>query len=196
MYENKQNKEKVMREDIVPDWSSEVAVDIIIDEENGIVLVRAGMPHIPDSWTNGYSFTHPDDKFDLDIGIELAGGRAIQELGNKLVRRANKEVNRRDKFRRSQKKASEAAIALRKEKSAQVKAELAGQTSGFQIGDTVKIVKNNYSEYGEPFVGKTAKVVGYLDDRIRAVCDDNLIFCDPDEIEKVSVAQVRKDLPA
>lgn len=122
------------------DKQGDVLVDFTIDRENGTVVARASLANVPESDTNGYAFTHPDDKFDEQVGIELAAGRALQELGTKLLRRGNKVVNQRDKFRRKQQKASEKAVAQRKAKSEEVKAERAGNLPKFKVGDRVEVV--------------------------------------------------------
>ena len=47
----------------------------------------------------GESVCHPDDKYDRDIGYELAAGRALQSLSNRLVKSANGRVKQVDNDR-------------------------------------------------------------------------------------------------
>lgn len=185
-------------EDIVPDIQTSVYVDITVDAENGIVTACAALPGVSESKTFGYSFTHPDDKFDADIGIELAGGRALQELGSKLVRRSNKEVNKRDKFRRSQKKASEAAIAARKEKSAKIKAEreaavnLPPSYGAFKVGDRVRTVTKGGMSDWNMLTGTVTSPYGSLYIQVDLDNGERILF---DKTELVHL-QTREDLPA
>lgn len=81
-------------------------------------------------WTAA-SKLDPADKFDYEIAVKLATGRALEKAGRQLIRQANGRVKNIDDNRKQsteQKTAREAA--KKKELAAEVKAKLKSSTVG------------------------------------------------------------------
>lgn len=181
------------------DFQGDILVDFVVDADNGIVTARASLCNVKEKigTATGYSFTHPDDKFDEGIGIALAGGRAIQELGSRMIRSANKDVNKKDKFRRSQKKASQEAVAARKEKSAKIKAEREGlpeSYGNFRIGDRVKAITSGGMREYNGTIGTVTVPPHKFSIYITVQTDKfGVILFKPEELMHI---QTREDLPA
>ena len=73
---------------------SEVTLTTIYDDK--VVAVKA---ECLDEVGIGHSICHELDRFDLNVGVDLATGRALQHLASHLRRRANVKINARDEVR-------------------------------------------------------------------------------------------------
>ena len=75
--------------------------------------VECTLPNGREFVATGSSRALKEDEFDTQIGIELAFGRAIRSLGRGILSSGNSKVHEVDAFKRSQREASEKAIAKR-----------------------------------------------------------------------------------
>lgn len=72
-------------------------------------------------FASGSSKRDPADKQNPEIGLQLALGRAVRQLGREILKSANYLVREEDARAKKQKEASEAAKKLRAERAKQAK---------------------------------------------------------------------------
>jgi hypothetical protein len=71
----------------------------------------------------GVSRRHPDDQQDQDLGLMLAQGRALRQLGRNILREANEQVRKNADAARRQEEASQAAKKARNARRAKASRE-------------------------------------------------------------------------
>lgn len=85
-----------------------VDVNVIVDEARGVISAEAfyngaNRPY----YGVGSARLNEEDKYDETIGLKLAVGRAIKDLGREIEREGWAEVRSRDEERQAQKEANE-----------------------------------------------------------------------------------------
>jgi len=92
---------------------SEIA-NIIVDEKAEVVTAEVGVDVDGVFYSAvGTSKTAHPDKFDPEIGVKIATGRAIRQLGRNILKDGQDEVHRRDRVRQAQIEQSERAREIR-----------------------------------------------------------------------------------
>lgn len=104
---------------------SDVNHTVIIADDGTVVVALDGRIGGKTFSSTGTAKLDPKDKFDEQIGLELAYGRALRKLGQRLLAEGNRGVHEKDKARKRQQEAS--AIALKAKKKASKKARKAAK---------------------------------------------------------------------
>ena len=93
------------------DQLEDLGVEVYQIPDLGLVVAFLGEPGDQHGWlAEGRAVCHPDDLFDPEIGVQLALGRAFENLGRKYQKRANGLVKHHE-----DNEAHRAQIAPRKE---------------------------------------------------------------------------------
>ena len=95
----------------------------LVDENSGTVTVEVEItfPNSKVFTATGSSKASKEDPFDVNVGYELAYGRALRALGRQILASGHRQVHETDRFRTEQKAASERALLKRKKVSKKLK---------------------------------------------------------------------------
>lgn len=99
---------------------------VVTDEKLGVTVVEA-FAWDEDIYATGTAKCTAPDKYDPELGFQLASARALKDLSRVLERSARITVNERDKRRIEQQEASQRHLQARIERGKRFKADAIAQ---------------------------------------------------------------------
>jgi hypothetical protein len=100
----------------------------LIETGNVIAVeVEATLPDWEVYTSAGTAVCDPKDKFNPEVGLKLALGRAIRQIGRDILHEGQASVHAADKARKSQEEASAKGLALKAARAKKAKKEVAAK---------------------------------------------------------------------